>query len=98
MSVENKPERLNVYSLRMSAARQVARLLLDGGYFDYRKKEDTIYTKATIRYILSDMRAMEEFMATGGIGFRYRNHKKDKKGKLISAEAYCPSLERTSKK
>lgn len=95
---EKRPENLTIYSLRMSAARQVVRLLLDGGYFNACKHEGEVYRKATIRYILSDMRAMEEYMATGGFGFRYRNHKKDKKGKLISVEAYCPTLERNSEK
>nr|DAX99587.1 MAG TPA: hypothetical protein [Caudoviricetes sp.] len=80
---------ISPYGVRLLAIKQVLNRLLDDGYFDCHKKEDAIYNKAIIKFCISDSRASDEFMA-GGNGFRFRNHKKDNKGKLVSVEAYLP--------
>lgn len=89
MMSTQKIEHILPYSIRLLAIKQVLNRCLDDGYFDCHKKEDVIYNKAIIKLCLSDSRASDEFMA-GGNGFRFRNHKKDKKGKLVSVEAYLP--------
>lgn len=75
------------YSIRLLTIKQLLNRCLGDGYFDCHKKEDAIYNKAVIKLCISDSHAADEFMA-GGNGFRFRNHKKDKKGKLESVEAY----------
>ena len=82
-----KTEHLYSYSIRISTIKQVLLTCLDLGYFDAKKKEDAIYIKAVVKLCLSDNRAAEDFIS-GGLGIMFRNHKKDKKGKLVSVEAY----------
>ncbi len=89
MMSTQKPEHILPYSIRLLAIKQLLNRCLDDGYFDCHKKEDAIYNKAVIKLCISDSRASDEFMA-GGNGFRFRNHKKDKNGKLVSVEAYLP--------
>lgn len=70
--------------------RQAAKLLL------YRLKdrmdmrgEDKIYRDAHIKYMLNNPDYLERFMYGGDVeNIRYRNHKRDKRGKLISVECY----------
>ena len=81
------PEHISSYGIRGDAVRQTLLSCLDGGYFDCRKKEDEIYNKAIIKLVLSDSRAIDKFLE-GNYPFRFREHKKDKKGKLISVEAF----------
>ena len=86
MKRTQKQEHIFPYSIRLLAIKQLLNRCLDDGYFDCHKK-GTIYNKAVIKLCISDSHAADEFMA-GGNGFRFRNHKKDKKGKLASVEAY----------
>lgn len=50
------------------------------------KGEDWIYLKAQWQLILSSKRNMQLFL--DGTEMRYRNHKRNKKGKLESVECY----------
>lgn len=93
MMSTQKPEHILPYSIRLLAIKQLLNRCLDDGYFDCHKKEDAIYNKAVIKLCMSDSHAADEFMA-GGNGFRFRNHKKDKNGKLVSVEAYMPKYEK----
>lgn len=52
----------------------------------YLKPAERVYFRAEINLALSDMRATERYLLRDKIG--YRNHVKDKSGKLISCEAY----------
>lgn len=52
-----------------------------------KKGEDAIYTDAVFKLIISDLRYTGMFL-TQSNPICYRNHKRDKKGKLISVEAY----------
>lgn len=89
MTSTQKPEHILPYSIRLLAIKQLLNRCLDDGYFDCHKKEDAIYNKAVIKLCISDSHAADEFMA-GGNDFRFRNHKKDNNGKLVSVEAYLP--------
>ena len=51
-------------------------------------KEDEIYTKAELECVLSSKDNTRRFLYFGFDGMRFRNHKRDKKGKLLSVEAY----------
>ena len=81
------PEHIHLYGLRLAAMRQLLHKLLDMGYFDCHRKEEALYNKAIITFCLSNSRACDELIEDGG-NFRFRNHKRDKRGKLISVEAY----------
>lgn len=51
-----------------------------------RHSEDKVYTKAMVELLRSDLRNVHEYLLGTNIGFR--NHVRDKKGKLVSCEAY----------
>lgn len=90
---DKKPENLYPYSIQLSTTKLVLLTCLDAGFFDAKTKEDAFYDKAIIRFCLSNNLATDEFVL-GGHDFKYRNHKKDKKGKLASVEAYLPKYEK----
>ena len=45
-----------------------------------------VYTKAIVSLLASDLKNIQEYLLGTNIGFR--NHVRDKKGKLVSCEAY----------
>ena len=51
-----------------------------------KRSEDRVYTKAIVNLLAIDLRNIQEYFLGTNIGFR--NHVRDKKGKLISCEAY----------
>lgn len=51
-----------------------------------KRSEDMVYTKAIVNLLISDLRNVQEYFLGTNIGFR--NHVRDKKGKLVSCEAY----------
>ena len=67
----------------IQAVQEVTRQLLEG---DKPKGEDWIYLKAFWDFITKDKRNMQLFM--DGTEMRYRNHQRDKRGKLKSVECY----------
>lgn len=84
-----KLENLYPYSIQLSTTKLVLLTCLDAGFFDAKKKEDAIYIKALVNLCITDSRAADDFLY-GINSIRYRNHKKDKNGKLVSVEAYLP--------
>lgn len=82
-----QPENIEKYGIHLQAIRQALFVCLDGGFFDCCSKEDEVYNKAVVRLVLSNKLSAKLFMA-GCYNFRFRNHKRDKNGKLISVEAY----------
>ena len=50
------------------------------------KGDDRVYRDAELALITQSKRTMELFM--DGTQIRYRNHERDKKGKLVKCEAY----------
>ena len=51
-----------------------------------KRSEDMVYTKAIVNLLASDLKNIQEYLLGTNIGFR--NHVRDKKGKLVSCEAY----------
>ena len=67
----------------IQAVQEVTRQLLEG---DKPKKDDWLYLKAFWDCITQDKRHMQLFL--DGTEMRYRNHQRDKRGKLKSVECY----------
>lgn len=82
---EPKVNLLNIqhWSAYMQGARRAFLYVMEHGD-DYDNK---VYLDAVFRLITSDLRYMGMFL-TESHDICYRNHKRDKKGKLISCEAY----------
>ena len=82
---EPKVNLLNIqhWSAYMQGARRAFLYVMEHGD-DYDNK---VYRDAVFRLITSDLRYMGMFL-TESHDICYRNHKQDKKGKLISCEAY----------
>lgn len=51
-----------------------------------RYSEDKVYTRAMVELLRSDLRNVENYLLGTQIGFR--KHVRNKKGKLVSCEAY----------
>ena len=51
-----------------------------------KRSEDRVYTNAIVSLLASDLSHVQEYLLGTNIGFR--NHVRDKKGKLVSCEAY----------
>ena len=83
-------ENLHEWSERMQGAREMLvklyeyeNMILSLGV---KRSEDRVYTKAIVNLLISDLRNIQEYLLGTNIGFR--NHVRDKKGKLVSCEAY----------
>ena len=83
-------ENLHEWSNRMQGAREMLinlyeddKMILPLGV---KRSEDRVYTKAIVNLLISDLRNVQEYLLGTNIGFR--NHVRDKKGKLMSCEAY----------
>ena len=86
----NGIENLHEWSNRMQGAREMlVKLYEDDNMIlpvGVKRSEDRVYTKAIVTLLESDLRYIQEYLLGTNIGFR--NHIRDKKGKLISCEAY----------
>lgn len=51
-----------------------------------KRSDDRVYTKAIVNLLISDLRNVQEYLL--GTNIVFRNHVRDKKGKLMSCEAY----------
>jgi hypothetical protein len=71
------------YQGAIMAVRKITDSLLNG---NKPKKDDWIYLKAEWNLITSSKRNMQLYL--DGTEIRYRNHKRNKKGKLESVECY----------
>ena len=83
-------ENLHEWSERMQGAREMLiklyeddKMILPVGI---KRSEEMVYTKAIVNLLISDLRNVQEYLIGTDIGFR--NHVRDKKGKLMSCEAY----------
>ena len=83
-------ENLHEWSNRMQGAREMLIKLYEENMIimpvGVKRSEDRVYTKAIVNLLASDLRNIQEYLLGTNIGFR--NHVNDKKGKLISCEAY----------
>lgn len=89
----NGIENLHEWSLKMQGAREMLEAIIasvkeSGGKFclDNAGRDSKVYHEAIVRLILSNLDNIGKFMQGRMIG--YCNHQKDKKGKLISCDAY----------
>ena len=83
-------ENLHEWSNRMQGAREMLIKLYEDDNMilplGLKRSEDMVYTKAIVNLLISDLRNVQEYMLGTNIGFR--DHVRDKKGKLMSCEAY----------
>ena len=83
-------ENLHEWSNRMLGAREMLIKLYEDDKMilplGVKRSEDRVYTKAIFTLLSSDLKNIQEYLLGTNIGFR--NHLRDKKGKLISCEAY----------
>ena len=83
-------ENLHEWSERMQGAREMLIKLYEDDKMilplGVKRSEDMVYTKAIVNLLISDLRNVQEYLIGTNIGFR--NHVRDKKGKLLSCEAY----------
>ena len=83
-------ENLHEWSNRMQGARgMLIKLYEDDNMIlplGVKRSEEMVYTKAIVNLLISDLRNVQEYLLGTNIGFR--NHVRDKKGKLIRCEAY----------
>ena len=83
-------ENLHEWSERMQGAREILIKLYEDDKMILpvcvKRSEDMVYTKAIVNLLISDLRNVQEYLI--GTNFGFRNHVRDKKGKLISCEAY----------
>ena len=86
----NVIENLHIWSNRMQGARELLIKLYEDGEMilpvGVKHSEERIYTKAIVNLLASDLRNIQEYLIGTNIGFK--NHVRDKKGKLTSCEAY----------
>ena len=89
---ENKNgfENLHEWSNRMQGAREMLIKLYEENMITMpvgvKHSEERIYTMAIVNLLTSDLKNVQEYLLGTNIGFS--NHVHDKKGKLISCEAY----------
>ena len=83
-------ENLHEWSNRMQGAREMLIKLYEENMMimpvRVKRSEDRVYTKAIVNLLTSDLKNIQEYLLGTNIGFR--NHVRDKKGKLTSCEAY----------
>ena len=83
-------ENLHEWSNRMQGAREMLIKLYEENMMimpvGVKRSEDMVYTKAIVTLLTSDLKNVQEYLIGTNIGFR--NHVCDKKGKLVSCEAY----------
>ena len=83
-------ENLHEWSNRMQGAREMLIKLYEDDKMilplGIKRSEDRVYTKAIFTLLSSDLKNIQEYLLGTNIGFR--NHVRDKKGKLTSCEAY----------
>ena len=83
-------ENLHEWSNRMQGAREMLIKLYEDDNMilplGVKRSEEMVYTKAIVNLLISDLRNVQEYLIGTNIGFR--NHVRNKKGKLVSCEAY----------
>lgn len=79
-------QRLAMYASYYQGARMIGVKVLEGIQNRKPKGDDWVYLEAEWRLYTESVRNMQLYM--DGYEVRYRNHQKDKRGKLIRCEAY----------
>lgn len=79
-------QRLAMYASYYQGARMIGVKVLEGIQNRKPKGDDWVYLEAEWRLYTESVRNMQLYM--DGYEVHYRNHQKDKRGKLIRCEAY----------
>lgn len=79
-------QRLAMYASYYQGARMIGVKVLEGIQNRKPKGDDWVYLEAEWRLYTESVRNMQLYM--DGYEVRYRNHQKDKRGKLLRCEAY----------
>lgn len=83
-------ENLHEWSNRMQGAREMLIKLYENDNMIFplgvKRSEDRVYTKAIVNLLASDLKNVQEYLI--GTNICFRHHVRDKKGKLMSCEAY----------
>ena len=83
-------ENLHEWSERMQGAREMLVKLYEDDKMilplGLKRSEDRVYTRAIVNLLASDLKNIQEYLLGTNIGFR--NHVREKKGELVSCEAY----------
>lgn len=79
-------QRLAMYASYYQGARMIGVKVLEGIKNRKPKGDDWVYLEAEWRLYTESVRNMQLYM--DGYEVRYRNHQKDKRGKLLRCEAY----------
>ena len=83
-------ENLHEWSNRMQGAREMLIKLYEDDKMilplGVKRSEDRVYTKAIVNLLSSELKNVHEYFL--GTNICFRNHVRDKKGKLVSCEAY----------
>ena len=79
-------QRLAMYASYYQGAHMIGVKVLEGIQNRKPKGDDWVYLEAEWRLYTESVRNMQLYM--DGYEVRYRNHQKDKRGKLIRCEAY----------
>ena len=83
-------ENLHEWSNRMQGAREMLIKLYEDDKMilplGVKRSEDRVYTKAIVNLLSSELKNVHEYFL--GTNICFRNHVRNKKGKLISCEAY----------
>lgn len=74
------------YSAYYQGARMAAMRLMEGYFMDRVKGDEKVYLKAELELIKASLENTEKFLSGSPIG--YRNHERNKRGKLVKCEAY----------
>lgn len=76
---------LNYYGYYIQGARMVMLRVMEE-WLPQLRHEDAVYMKAILKLALEDTRSTQRYLMRDPIGFR--NHKGDKRGRLLSVEAF----------
>lgn len=75
---------------RVQAAKLLLYRLRDKGWIDMPKREDRVYRDAEMKFMIENPYYLEIFIMTGDEEWvHFRNHKRDKNGRLVSVECYA---------
>ena len=83
---------LNYYGYYIQGARMVMLRVMEE-WLPQLRHEDAVYMKAILKLALEDTRNTQRYLMRDPIGFR--GHKSDKRGRLLSAEAFFMENKKT---
>lgn len=83
-----REQNLLLFAEYVNGARAAAIKMGDEYLYRRVRKSDWAYMQAELDFICANKENMWEWLQSRPGQFHYRNHKRDKKGKLVSVEAY----------